>query len=52
VPARLGIAFYGAYAGLRFLDSSYGPSNAYAYCGVSLASDDPTDTIADGTIAV
>lgn len=51
VPARLGIADYGAYAGLRCLLSSLGPSNADANFGVSLASDDPTDTIADGTIA-
>jgi len=52
VPARLGNALHGAYAGLRFLRSHLGPSNAAAYFGVSLASDDPTDTIADGTIAV
>ena len=52
VPARLGYAYRGAYAGLRFLNSYYGPSDALANCGVSLASDDPTDTIADGTIAV
>ena len=51
VPARLGIARDGAYAGLRYLASNDGPSNAKALCGVSLASDDPTDTIADGTIA-
>lgn len=51
VPARLGRADYGADAGLRCLYSCRGPSTALAYCGVSLASDDPTDTIADGTIA-
>ena len=51
VPVRLGYALYGARAGLRFLRSLYGPSDAFAYYGVSLASDDPTDTIADGTIA-
>ena len=52
VPARLGHASIGASAGLRFLLSSSGPSHAIARYGVSLASDDPTDTIADGTIAV
>ena len=52
VPARLGYAPYGARAGLRSLASDLGPSYAAANCGVSLASDDPTDTIADGTIAV
>jgi hypothetical protein len=51
VPARLGYAAGGAIAGLRCLFSSFGPSYARAYYGVSLASDDPTDTIADGTIA-
>ena len=51
VPARLGAAGRGSYCGLRLLHSYYGPSVADAYCGVSLASDDPTDTIADGTIA-
>jgi hypothetical protein len=52
VPARLGDATNGAFAGLRFLYSHLGPSHAIAVFGVSLASDDPTDTIADGTIAV
>ena len=52
VPARLGLAHVGAVVGLRFLGSDRGPSDALASCGVSLASDDPTDTIADGTIAV
>jgi hypothetical protein len=51
VPARLGSALYGAHAGLRCLVSNIGPSTAHAVYGVSLASDDPTDTIADGTIA-
>ena len=51
VPARLGHALYGAIAGLRCLLSAYGPSYADALYGVSLASDDPTDTIADGTVA-
>jgi hypothetical protein len=51
VPARLGYAYRGAYAGLRCLSSHFGPSYAIARYGVSLASDDPTDTIADGTIA-
>jgi len=51
VPARLGFASDGASAGLRYLHSVSGPSNASANVGVSLASDDPTDTIADGTIA-
>lgn len=51
MPARLGDASNGALAGLRFLSSNIGHSDAHASCGVSLASDDPTDTIADGTIA-
>ena len=51
VPARLGSAVHGALAGLRCLYSLTGPSDAHARCGVSLASDDPTDTIADGTVA-
>ena len=51
VPSRLGNAALGAIAGLRFLRSLYGPSTADATFGVSLASDDPTDTIADGEIA-
>ena len=51
VPARLGSADLGAHAGLRCLYSRFGPSYAYALCGVSLASDDPTDTIVDGEIA-
>lgn len=36
-PARLGSAHLGAVAGLRCLDSYYGPSNAYAGYGVSIA---------------
>lgn len=52
VPSRLGNAYVGADGGLRCLRSLYGPSHAAAAYGVSLASDDPTDTIADGTIAV
>ena len=51
VPARLGSADRGARAGLRFLASDVGPLIATATFGVSLASDDPTDTIADGEIA-
>lgn len=52
VPARLGYADCASYAGLVYLASNCGPSNTRADCGVSLASDDPTDTIPDGTIAV
>jgi hypothetical protein len=52
VPARLGAADDASTAGLVFLASNHGPSNTRTTYGVSLASDDPTDTIADGTIAV
>lgn len=51
VPGRLGYAASGARAGLRFLYSGRGPSTPNSSYVVSLASDDPTDTIADGTIA-
>lgn len=51
VPARLGNASRASSAGLVYLYSASGPSYSLTDCGVSLASDDPTDTIADGTIA-
>lgn len=37
MPARLGYAVIGAYAGLRYLLSIFGPSYATAHFGVSLA---------------
>lgn len=52
VPLRLGSAYLGSNAGLVYLSSNLGPSHTNADLGVSLASDDPTDLIADGTIAV
>ena len=50
VPAVVGSANNGSGLGVSVLYSSYVASSSSARCGGALASDDPTDTIADGTI--
>ena len=50
VPAVVGRAGSGSKLGVSVLYSSTVASFSDAYCGGALASDDPTDTIADGTI--
>jgi hypothetical protein len=51
VPALGGGAGSGGYCGVSTLDSDYVPSTSGATFGGALASDDPTDTTAEGTVA-
>ena len=51
IPAGVGYAFTGSTCGVSVLSSDSGASGAHAGCGGALASDDPTDVIADGTVA-
>lgn len=51
VPALVGSAAFGVSCGVSALTSNNVPSDANSSCGGCLASDDPTDTIADGTTA-
>ncbi|WP_321437175.1 hypothetical protein [uncultured Bacteroides sp.] len=51
IPAGLGAAYNGSNGGLSLLHSDYGVSTTNPSCGGALASDDPADTISDGTIA-
>jgi len=50
IPAGVGNADNGSSLGVSVLSSHLVVSLAYPACGGALASDDPTDTIADGTI--
>ena len=51
IPAGSGSAYNGANLGVSVLDSGRVLSLASPLCGSALASDDPTDTIPDGTVA-
>ena len=51
IPAGSGGADGGSDLGVSVLTSDLVLSSAYPYCGSALASDDPTDTIPDGTVA-
>lgn len=51
IPAGSGGASDGSDLGVSVLYSSLVLSLASALCGSALASDDPTDTIPDGTVA-
>ena len=51
LPAGSGGAYSGPYLGVSVLSSADVLSSASPYCGSALASDDPTDTIPDGTVA-
>ena len=51
IPAGSGGANYGSYLGVSVLGSINVLSFASLHCGSALASDDPTDTIPDGTVA-
>ena len=51
IPAGSGCAYFGPSLGVSVLPSHYVLSLALPYSGSALASDDPTDTIPDGTVA-
>ena len=51
IPAGSGSANYGSYLGVSVLVSDNVLSTADPRSGSALASDDPTDTIPDGTVA-
>ena len=51
IPAGSGGANYGSNLGVSVLSSANVLSLATPGCGSALASDDPTDTIPDGTVA-
>ena len=51
IPAGSGGADLGSHLGVSVLTSNNVLSNAYPTSGSALASDDPTDTIPDGTVA-
>ena len=51
IPAGSGGAVNGSDLGVSVLLSGNVLSHAYPRCGSALASDDPTDTIPDGTVA-
>ena len=51
IPAGSGSARNGSNLGVSVLNSSDVLSLAHPLCGSALASDDPTDTIPDGTVA-
>ena len=51
IPAGVGDANNGSYLGVSVMNSNNVVSNSNTICGGALASDDPTDTIADGTVA-
>ena len=52
IPAVVGCADAGSSCGVSPLSSDSVASGAGPNCGGALAADDPTDTVADGTIAV
>ena len=51
IPAGSGSAYFGSTLGVSVLNSYLVLSSADPFCGSALASDDPTDTIPDGTVA-
>ena len=51
IPAGSGGAGSGSFLGVSVLNSGSVLSHAHPYFGSALASDDPTDTIPDGTVA-
>ena len=51
IPAGSGGADNGSNLGVSVLGSRSVLSHAHPDCGSALASDDPTDTIPDGTVA-
>ena len=51
IPAGSGSALRGSNLGVSVLTSDRVLSSALAFFGSALASDDPTDTIPDGTVA-
>ena len=51
IPAGSGSADHGSNLGVSVLNSNFVLSDAPASYGSALASDDPTDTIPDGTVA-
>ena len=51
IPLVVGNAYYGSDIGCSCLNSNGGVSDTSPNLGSALASDDPTDLIADGTIA-
>ena len=51
LPAGSGGAHFGSDLGVSVLGSGSVLSNAFPHYGSALASDDPTDTIPDGTVA-
>ena len=52
IPVVVGSANNGSNVGVSCLDSSSGVSNSSSNLGSALASDDPTDTLTDGTVVV
>jgi len=52
IPVVVGGADYGSNVGVACLNSGGGVSISDSYYGSALASDDPTDTLTDGTVVV
>jgi len=52
IPVVVGSANSGSNVGVSCLDSGNGVSGSYSDLGSALASDDPTDTLTDGTVVV
>ena len=52
IPVVVGSANNGSNVGVSCLDSGNGVSGSYSDLGSALASDDPTDTLTDGTVVV
>ena len=52
IPVVVGGADSGSNVGVSCLNSLNGVSNSYSSAGSALASDDPTDTLTDGTVVV
>ena len=52
IPVVVGGADYGSNVGVSCLTSAYGVSSSHSNSGSALASDDPTDTLTDGTVVV
>ena len=52
IPVVVGSANTGSFVGVSCLGSAYGVSYSYSNDGSALASDDPTDTLTDGTVVV
>ena len=52
IPVVVGSAYNGSNVGVSCLYSDNGVSTSYSLDGSALASDDPTDTLTDGTVVV